>query len=84
MINLKASLFRSLSFENAVTVFKARGFRVEPGPTPEEVTLILDAQDHRTYCVYPARVLTELAIIALPFKFMNGTLCQAPTQLRQH
>jgi hypothetical protein len=50
-----------MSFEEAVNLFKDWGFRVEPGPEPEEVTLWIDALDHHTCCVYPAHLLPEIA-----------------------
>jgi hypothetical protein len=48
----KAFMLKPLSFEDAVRLFKQWGFQVEPGPRPEEVTLILEGPGHRTYAVY--------------------------------
>ncbi len=60
-----SATFNSLSLEDAVQLFKQWGFQVEPGPRPEEVTLIIDAPDHRTYCVHPANMLPHMAAVAL-------------------
>jgi hypothetical protein len=76
-------LFSSLSFEDAVRLFKGWGFQVEPGPSPEEVTLILDAPDHRTYCVHPASILTQMAAVALRVRFLNGAMYEASSKPRQ-
>ena len=76
-------LCSSLSFEDAVRLFKGWGFQVEQGPRPEEVTLILDAPDHRTYCVHPASMLPQMAAVALRVRFLNGAMYEASSQLRQ-
>jgi hypothetical protein len=60
-----SAAFNSLSLEDAVQLFKQWGFQVEPGPRPEEVTLIIDAPDHRTYSVHPASMLPHMAAVAL-------------------
>lgn len=75
--------FGSLSFEEAVRLFKSWGFQVEPGPRPEQVTLILEAPDHRTYCVHPACLLPQIAAVALRARFMNGVMYEASSLLRQ-
>ncbi len=75
--------FDSLSFEEAVRLFKSWGFQVEPGPRPEEVTLILDAPDHRTYCAQPASLLPQMAAVAMRVRFMNGAMYEASNRLRQ-
>ena len=54
-----------LSFGDAVRLFEAWGFRVEPGPQPGEVTLIIDSDDHRNYSVYPEAELPAVAAVAL-------------------
>lgn len=84
-IVLKGELlqFSSLSFEDAVRLFKSWGFRVEPGPRPEEVSLIIEAPDHRTYCVYPASQLPQLAAIALRVRIQNGEMYEASYNLRR-
>ena len=66
--------FASLSFENAVRLFKQWGFQVEPGPRPEEVTLILEGPDCRSYSVQDAHVLPAMAAAALRARWQNGTL----------
>jgi hypothetical protein len=69
--------FGSLSFEDAVRLFKEWGFIVEPGPRPEEVTLLLEGPDYRTYSVTDAHELPELAAAALRIRWQNGMLmCQ--------
>src|SRR5512143_3976475 len=62
MIN-ETGIRKKMSFEEAVNLFKEWGFRVEPGPELEEVTLWIDALDHHTCCVYPARLLPEIATV---------------------
>ena len=54
-----------LLFGDAVRLFEAWGFRVEAGPQPGEVTLIIDSDDHRSYSVYPAEQLPAVAAVAL-------------------
>ena len=68
--------FKSLSFEDAIRLFKSWGFQVEPGPRPEEVTLILTGPDYRTVSVYDARVLPAIAAAALRVRWRNGALSQ--------
>ncbi len=77
MIGPKSPSFDSVSFEDAVRLFSLWGFQVEPGPRPDQVTLILQAPDHRTYCVYPADQLTDLAATALRVRYFNGSLTHA-------
>jgi hypothetical protein len=60
-----------LSFEGAVRLFKQWGFQVEPGPRPEEVTLILEGPGHRTYAVYEASILPQIAAAALDIRWQN-------------
>jgi len=81
---LKGELLQlsSLSFEEAVRLFKSWGFQVEPGPRPEEVSLIIEAPDHRTYCVYPASQLPQLAAVALRVRMQNGEMYEASYKLR--
>ena len=65
-------MFKEPSFEDAVKLFKQWGFQVEPGPRPEQVTLILDGPDYRTYSVYEARMLPQIASVALRVRWQNG------------
>jgi hypothetical protein len=65
-----------MSFEEAVRLFKAWGFRVEPGPQPDEVTLIIDAPDHRNYSVYPADQLPAVAAVALGVRQRRNNACR--------
>ena len=67
----KASTLKPLSFEGAVRLFKQWGFQVEPGPRPEEVTLILEGPSHRTYAVYEASLLPQIAAVALDIRWQN-------------
>ena len=76
-------LFNPPSFEDAVRLFKSWGFQVEPGPRPEEVTLILDEPDCRVTSVHPACLLPELAAVALRVRFLNGAMYEASGKLRQ-
>ncbi len=65
-------MFKPLSFEDAVKLFKQWGFVVEPGPRPEEVTLILEGPDYRTYSVYEAHMLPQIAAVAMQVRWQNG------------
>jgi hypothetical protein len=67
----KASMLKPLSFEGAVRLFKQWGFQVEPGPRPEEVTLILEGPGHQTYVVYEASMLPQIATVALDIRWQN-------------
>lgn len=67
----KASALKPLSFEGAVKLFRQSGFQVEPGPRPEEVTLILEGPSHRTYAVYEAIMLPQIAAVALDIRWQN-------------
>jgi len=62
------------SFEDAVKLFKQWGFDIEPGPRPEQVTLILEGPDYRTYSVYEARMLPQIAAVALRVRWRNGAM----------
>ncbi len=67
----------SVSFEEAVRLFKEWGFLVEPGPQPEDVTLILEGPGHRTYSVHPASELAQMATVALRVRRRNAArLCR--------
>lgn len=67
-------MFKRLTFEEAVDMFEQWGFQVKPGPQPEEVTLILEGPDYRTYTVYEARRLSQIADVALQIRWQNGAL----------
>ena len=64
----------SLSFEEAIRLFKQWGFQVEPGPRPEEITLILEGPDYRTCSVYNAHALSEIAAVVLSVRWRDATL----------
>jgi len=66
--------FQSFSFEEAIRLFKQWGFVVEPGPRPEEVTLILEGPGCRTYSVYDAQMLPQIAATALGARWQSGAL----------
>jgi hypothetical protein len=51
-----------LSFEDAVILLRQRGFAVEPGPSPGEVTLIAGDHAGKTYCVFEAKMLVSIAM----------------------
>jgi hypothetical protein len=67
----KASMLKPLSFEGAVRLFKQWGFQVEPGPRPEEVTLILEGPGCWTYVVYEASMLPQIAAVAQRIHWQN-------------
>ncbi|MEJ2598583.1 MAG: hypothetical protein P8Z00_09635 [Anaerolineales bacterium] len=71
------SLGKNISFEQAVCLFKEWGFIVEPGPGAGEVSLIIDAPDHKTYCVYEAHLLPEIAATILAVRGRCHGLYQA-------
>ena len=66
--------FGTLTFEEAVRLFQRWGFRVEPGPRPEEVTLILEEPGSRTVAVYDAQMIPQIAATALRVRWQNGAL----------
>ena len=70
-------MFESLSFEDAVKLFKLWGFEVEPGPRPEDVTLIINEPDYRVTVVYEARILPQIAAVALSVRVKNGVRAEA-------
>jgi hypothetical protein len=67
-------MLNQLSFEDAVRLFKGWGFQVEPGPQPNEVTLIIQGDNYWTYAVHPATILPEIAKVALHIRWRNGTM----------
>jgi hypothetical protein len=71
-----------MSFEEAVRLFKAWGFRVEPGPQPDEVTLIIDSPDHRNFSVYPAEQLPAIAAVALGVQQRRRNACKLRLRAR--
>lgn len=68
--------FDSLSFEEAVHLFRQWGFQVEPGPRAAEVTLIREEPGYRNYTVYDVEMLPAIAAVALRARWQNGTLTQ--------
>jgi hypothetical protein len=66
--------FGTLSFEKAIRLFKGWGFLVEPGPGTEEVTLVLEGPAHRSYYVYKAAQLPQIAAAALRVRWRTGAL----------
>ena len=82
MLAIESTMFKSLPFEDAIKLFKAWGFRVEPGPRPDEVTVIIDAPDHRTYAVYPANLFAQVAAVILRVRWQNGALSAALAERR--
>ena len=68
------SNFANLSFERAVQLFQEWGFRVEEGPGHEEVTLILEGPAHRSYYVYQAAQLPQIAAAALRVRWNTGAI----------
>lgn len=66
--------FESLSLEDAIRLFRSWGFQVEPGPRPEEITLVLNEPDYRTTSVCNASMLPAIAAVALRVRWQNGML----------
>ena len=73
-------MFKQLSFDSAVALFKQWGFEIEVGPRVGEVTLILDGPDFRTTTVYEASMLPDIAGAALEIRWRNGACVARPTQ----
>ena len=57
--------FEKLSFEKAVQLFKEWGGLVQQGLRTEEVTLIVEGPNHRSYCVCQPEELAEMATTVL-------------------
>ena len=72
-------MFKRLSFDRAVALFKQWGFEIEVGPRVGEVTLILEGPDFRTTTVYEASILPEIAGVAQQIRWQNG-VCVAPSR----
>ena len=66
--------FETLSFEEAVRLFKEWGYLVEPGPWPEEVTLVIEGLAHLSYHVYQAAELPQLAAAILRVRCHTGAI----------
>ena len=66
--------FETLSFEEAVRLFKEWGFLVEQGPRTEEVTLILEGPAHRSYCTCQPEELVEMAGVILRLRLRTGAM----------
>lgn len=66
--------FAKLSFERAVQLFQGWGFRVEEGPGPEEVTLIIEGPAHRSYHVYEVAQLPQIAAAVLRVRWNTGAI----------
>ncbi len=77
----KNELFTTLTFEDAIKLFREWGFGVEPGPLPGEVTLISEGEDYRTTCVHPAGMLVQIAAVALRVRFQNGAVLRASNEV---
>ena len=65
------SNFAKVSFKKAVELFQEWGFQVEDGPGHEEVTLILEGSDYRSYYVYEITRLQQIAVAALHVRQNN-------------
>ena len=74
MLAVESTMFSSLLFEDAIRLFLAWGFQVEPGPRPDEVTLIIDAPDYRAYAVHPANLFAQVAAVTLRVRWRNGAI----------
>jgi len=63
-----------LAYEEAVHLFEQWGFQVEPGPGADEVTLIVETPDSRTYTVHPVDRLPDIAALSLAVRWRNGKI----------
>ena len=66
--------FESMSFQKAIRLFEDWGFRLQPGPRTNEVTLILEGPTHRSYCVCEPEQLAEMAAVILQQRLRNPTI----------
>jgi len=74
MMEIASTMFSFLPFEDAIKLFMAWGFQVEPGPRPDEVTLIIDALDYPTYTMLPADLFAQVAAVTLRIRWCNGAM----------
>lgn len=63
-----------LTYQEAVSLFEQWGFEIEAGPRADEVTLILETPDSRTYAVHPRHMLPPMAAAILAVRWRNGTV----------
>ena len=66
--------FETMSFQKAVQLFEDWGFRLQPGPRAEEVTVILEGPAHRSYLVCDPEQLAEMAAVILRQRLRNRTI----------
>jgi hypothetical protein len=66
--------FEKLSSEKAVQLFREWGFLVQQGPRAEEVTLILEGPNYRSYYVCQPEELAEMAVTILRQRLRSGAL----------
>jgi hypothetical protein len=59
------------SFEEAVYLLEEWGFVVESGPQPDEVTLIIEGRDYRTYAVHKSHMLPQIVNVMLRVRLQN-------------
>ena len=64
----------TLSFEEAVQLFKEWGFLVEQGPRHGEITIILEGPDHRSYYVCEPAQLPLMASAILRVRWRTGAI----------
>ncbi len=77
------SSFAKVSVLQAVRLFQEWGFRVEEGPGREEVTVILEGADYRSFCVYEIAQLPQIAAAALRVRQANGASEERPLSARR-
>jgi len=75
-------MFKPLSFDSAVALFKQWGFEIEVGPRVGEVTLILEGPDFRTTTVYEACMLPDIAGAAQQARWQNGACVARSSEAR--
>ena len=79
----KSTLFSSLLFEDAIRLFMAWGFQVEPGPRPGEVTLVIDVPDCRTYALHPANLFAQVTAVTLRVRWRNSAMFSVTGEQRK-
>ena len=61
-----------LTYQEAVSLFEQWGFEVESGPRADEITLILETSESRTYAVHPRYMLSPMATAILAVRWRTG------------
>ncbi len=66
--------FETMSFQKVVQLFEDWGFRLQPGHSTKEVTVLLEGPAHRSYLVCDPEQLVEMAAVILRQRQRNRTI----------